>query len=361
MNVEQTLTDELRVVADTVAAPPPPAVAALVHEADRARTRSRVRWAATTVLAAAAVVAAIVIGSQVGRPNASPSPLPQPTELPTSLPTGAPPAIAFVKNDRLYVDDRVQPGSWVSVVNRGRTAIGYLDDANDLTGTMVLFRDGSEVVRVPHASVQGTVVSPSGVKVAWVERDGSAWYLVVYDLGIRDEQGRLPVDAHAVGHVGQETEAWESLTTVDDTGEVTWGGVLKRHLWTPGSAPKDTAPEVPRGTGSTAYPVDEGLVTVSPDGAWGAWTTDHTGEFEQGSTDIPDQYKVEVTVQKPGRPASAIHFQLPRNSNASGIDWETDTAFLVTVFEDPTGISWHYVRCLVATGKCEVAPTPSTP
>jgi hypothetical protein len=365
VNVEQTLTDELASVAGSIGVPPPPAAAALVQEAETARSRRRLRVAATTLLAAAAVVAAIVAGNEIGRPDAAPSPAPQPTAdstaRPARLPTGAPPAIAFVKNDRLYVDDRVQPGSWVSVLNRGATAVGYVDDGNDLTQTIVLFRDGSEITRAVSAASQIVVLSPDGTKAAWVERDGSSWYLAAYDVANRRELGRLPVDAHVLGHVGRETEAWETLRSVDDQGVVTWGGVVRGHVWTPGSAPRDTAPEAPRPTPSAAYPVRSDIVTVSPDGAWGAWTVDHTGEQPQGGSDIPDQYDVEVTAQRPGQPASAIHFRLPRNTNASGTDWESNGAFLVTVFEDPTGVSWHYVRCVIATRKCEVAPTPADP
>jgi hypothetical protein len=365
VSLEQTLTHELASVAGSIDVPPPPAAAALAQEADAARSRRRLRVAATTLLAAAAVVAAIVVGSQVGRPDTAPSPAPQPTAestaRPARLPTGAPPAIAFVKDDRLYVDDRAQHGSWVSVLNRGATAVGYVDDGNDLTQTIALFRDGSEIARAATAASQVVVLSPDGTKAAWVERDGSAWYLVAYDVADRRELGRLPADAHVLGHVGRETEAWETLRSVDDEGRVTWGGVVRGHVWTPGSTPRDTAPEVPRQTPSTAYPVRSEIVTVSPDGAWGAWTIAHTGEQQQGSTRVPDQYDVEVTAQRPGQPDSAIHFRLPRNTNASGTDWESNGAFLVTVFDDPTGVSWHYVRCVIATGKCEVAPTPANP
>ncbi|MFL6156508.1 MAG: hypothetical protein ACJ72D_10470, partial [Marmoricola sp.] len=99
-------------------------------------------------------------------------------------------------------------------------------------------------------------------------------------------------------------------------------------------------------------------VAVSPDERWGVWTTDHTGEQVQGGTAIPDQYVVEVTAQQPDRPGSTIHFELPRSSNISSLDWETDRAFLAIVYDDPTGVSWHYVRCTIATRGCEVAPTP---
>ena len=41
-----------------------------------------------------------------------------------------------------------------------------------------------------------------------------------------------------------------------------------------------------------------------------------------------------------------------------GSDWETTETFLTQVFDDPIGDTWHYVRCFIATKRCEVAPTP---
>jgi hypothetical protein len=358
MNVEQILTDELGVVAASVEAPPPPAAAELIEKAERARTRTLLTRLGGSALVAAAVVAAIVIGTQVGDPDATPSPAPQPSELST----GAPPRIPFVKNDKLYVDGQVQRGSWLGVVTVQAASVGYLDDANDLTGSVALFHNGSEIARVPNVSVQGVVLSPDGSKAAWVERTGGGtWYVVSFDLEAGHELGRVAVDRNVLGHVGQESEAWESVSAVDNAGEVTWGGVVRQHLWKPGGVPEVSAPDPNPGATSGEFPVDEGIVSLSPDGAWGAWTVDHTGDQLQGTSATPDQYDVEVMAQRPGQPASLIHFGLPRNTNASGISWETTGGFLVTVFDDPTGISWHYLRCTIATRECEVAPTPYAP
>ncbi|MBO9522739.1 MAG: hypothetical protein J7518_14500 [Nocardioidaceae bacterium] len=361
MNLDQTLTDELRTVATELRTPPPPPAAELVRLAERQRTRARLRAAGIAVVAAAAVVTALALGGQLGKPDAAPSPAPRPTDLPTALPTGDPPAIPFIENDRLHVAGRVQPGSWVAVQTREGSSVAYLDDANDLTQTIALFDDGDPLGRFTDVSTQVVVLSPHGARAAWVERDGSRWFLVVYDFQTHREQGRLAVDARTMGHVGVENEGWESLGSVDDTGTVRWGGVLQGHVWTPDGEPQDTAPDADAGTPSGRFPVDEGVVSLSPDGAWGAWTVDRTGDRPQGTTDTPDQYDVEVAAQRPGQPGTRIRLPLPRDSNASGIDWETTGTFLVTVFDDPTGVSWHYVRCSVVTRDCELAPTSEAP
>jgi hypothetical protein len=356
MNLEQILSDELRTVADETAAPPPPAFAALVRESRVARRREVRRRGTTAVLVAAAVLTAVVLGSRVDGPDAGPSPAPQPTSVPTALPTGAPPAIAFIEGDTLYVGGQAQQGSWTAVSTRGRTSLAHLDDeTRNGIGTIALFRHGSLVVAIPHT--QQAVLSPAGSRAAWLEQDGSRWFAVVYDLVSDNEQGRVAVDAQDLGHVGKETESWESISAVDDAGVVTWGGVLRSHTWTPGSAPVEWAPAAP-GRTSGDFPVADGVVSLSPDGTWGAWMVDHSGEQEQGTSETPDQWTIEAFAQRPGDPASRIQFKLPRNTPPVDIVWETEDNILLQVSDDPTGITWHFLRCAVATRRCEVAPTP---
>jgi len=354
VNVETTITEELREVGAPLRPPPAPDPATLVRAAGRARTRTLVRSGISAALAAAVILAIVVLGAHLKDPNAAPIPTPEPTVLPT----GQPPQIPYIQNETLYVDGQVQPGSWAGVVTHQASSIASL---NDFTGTpetwtTVLFHDGSEVARIPH--VGGSVLSPAGRRAAWIERDGQDWYVVVYDLERSREQGRWPVDAHTLGHVGPENEGWEGLSAVDDGGVTTWAGALKVHTWTPGSAPVEsdqTDPEPPSGQ----FPVDDAVVSLSPDGAWGVWNEDLTGDqVVQGSTETPDQYNVHVFAQRPGQPGTRIEFPLPSNVNMGGADWETTETFLTQVFDDPTGDTWHYVRCFIATKRCEVAPTP---
>jgi hypothetical protein len=356
MNLEQILTHELEAVGSSIQAPPPPALPIIARDARVTRRRGALRRGTVVLLAAAAVLTAVVLGSRVDGPDAGPSPAPQPTSVPTALPTGAPPAIAFIEGDTLYVDGHAQQGSWSAVLTHGRTSLAHLDDENrNGIGTIALFHDGSLVLAVPHT--QQAALSPAGSRAAWLERDGSRWFVVVYDLVSDTEQGRVAVDSHDLGHVGGETEAWESLSAVDDSGVVTWGGVLRSHTWTPGSAPVESAP-APPGTTSGDFPVDDGQVVLSPEGTWGAWTVDRSGEQEQGTSETPDQWKIEAFAQRPGDPSSRIQFTLPRNTPPVDIEWESEGSILLHVSDDPTGITWHYVRCAVATRRCEVAPTP---
>lgn len=353
MSIEQTLSEELRDVGAAVLPPPAPDAALLVRIAERARTRTLVRSGISVVLTAAVVLAIVALGGHLKNPDAGPVPTPQPT----ALPTGKPPQVPYIKNDVLYVKGQALAGSWGGVVNHQASSIGYPDDVsgNPETGTMVLFHDGSELARFPHVAT--SLLSPNGRKAAWIERDGQDWFAVVYDLETSRELGRIAVDAHDLGHVGPENEGWESLSSVDDDGVVIWAGVLTAHAWTPGHAPVETS--IPDGYDAQPgdFP-DPSVVTLSPDGAWGAWSEDRTGDQPQGTSTIPDQYDVHVFAQQPGQPSTRIEFRLPRNTNAAGAEWETTGDFLVTVFDDPTGVSWHYVRCTIATRGCEVAPTP---
>jgi hypothetical protein len=355
VNLEQTLTDELASVAGSIGVPPPPAVAAVVQRAEQSRTRSRVRWTATTLLAAAAVVAAVVVGNQIGRPDAAPSPAPQPTRSPTGLPTGAPPRVAYVAGSRLYLDGRVVPGDWGGVDVVGGTTLGYVHDPHDQTTTRVVFRDGREVGRITDVSVdQPSLLSRDGTKLAWVERAGGRYFLVVRDVPGWRELGRLEVDPSRLGHVGAEDEGWETLTAVADDGTVSYGGVVAAHTWKPGSAPVDQAPQP--SLESNDFPRSSGGVVISPDGTWGAWSTDRHGKV----TVDADQKADGVTLAHPRRPASQFTLALPPGTDGRMLTWESTTDLLVTVFDDPDGVRWHFLRCDVVTRRCELAPTPGS-
>ena len=123
MHVEQILTDELRSVAASFDAPPPPG-AGLVRDAERAHTRTLRTRLAGTVLVAAAVVGAIVIGTQVGRPSTTPPPT-----NPSPSPSYYAPGVPYVLDGVLYVDHEPQPGSWAQAetvgeyLQKGRPAL----------------------------------------------------------------------------------------------------------------------------------------------------------------------------------------------------------------------------------------------
>lgn len=355
MNLEQIIRDELREVGAAVHPPPAPDPGLLVGGARQERARRLVRSGASVVLAAAVVLGIVLLGNALGHPTSAPSPAPQPTELPT----GMAPQVPYIKNDVLYIDGRVRPGSWVGVITHQARSIAYLDDSTGVpeTGTIALFRGASELARIPN--VGASALSPNGRKAAWIERDGASWFAVVYDMETHREMGRLEVDAHQLGHVGAENEGWETLSAVDNNGVVTWGGVLKVHTWTPGSEPVASDPPTdPGSTPSGDFPVDDSEVSLSPDGTWGVWVEDRTAGQEQGTDETPDQYDRHLFAQHPGDPSSRFEFPLPPGLNISGGDWEMRMTVLSQVFDDPAGDTWHYVRCVITTRECEVAPTP---
>lgn len=360
MNVETTLTDELNTVAASVQAPPPPAVSALVQEAEHVRAlRTRRRLIASAGLAAAAVVAAIVLGAQLGKPSASPPPAPQPTVKPMS--TGAPPRIPFVAGSKLYVDGRLRRGVWLEVVTAGRTSVATRGVGDGYSvPAVVLFRDGVEVA---HFKADfGALLSPKGTKVAWLEVGDGTARVVVRDMDSGRDLGRLSVDRLLFVHDegAEENEGWENLEKVADDGTVTYGGVVVMHTWQPGSAPVDHKPSPP-GRDFQGYPGRAGYVWVGPDGTWGAWQTDRHGRSEPDAADQVNWKPDGITAQRSGEPTTRITFALPLGAQTQHVIWESSTDLLVVVSEDPAGEIARYLRCSITRRTCELAPTPTDP
>lgn len=369
MNLEQTLTDELASVAAGIDVPPPPAVAAVVQQAEQSRTRSRVRWTATTLLAAAAVVAAVVVGNQIGRPDAAPQPT-RPTRAPTSVPTptgtptptpteqplavGAAPRIPYVVGDRLYVGNRPQPGSYMDVRSAGRSALA--DRAGPgAGGPPVVFRDGHQVAVLDKA-VGTARLSPGGTMVAWFEAYGGTDHLIVRDLASGRELGRIAADSRAVnpdfyGRLDPYSVA-EDGTVVYTTDDATY------FSWRPGRSPvRVHVPDLR--TAPEGFPSDASYVVLDPKGTWGAWVTDGLGHNPESpeSNGITDG----VTFEKRGDPQSRFTFALPEGGSTNKLEWESDTDVLVDFIMEGSGAWDQYLRCHVATGRCEYAPTPANP
>jgi hypothetical protein len=357
MNVEQTLTDELRVVAGSVQPPPPP-VAELVRRAEQARTRTRAGRAAAIGLVAAAVVAAILIGNQVGRPTSAPPPAHH-SKGATSLPVGDPPRIPYVLGTTLYIGGEPQPGTWLGVDTVGKSSLASrAKGPGDYTVTeAVLFRGGVEVARVKDTI--SAMLSPDGTKVAWLDSapDFSAAHLGELDALTGRVLGRLDLDPRTFDEKANE-EAWLSIAKVDDDGTVTYGGVLASHTWRPGSAPVDHGSAMP----SQEPPDIPNVVDLqmSPDGTWGAWLTDRRGRNVGNRTDYNGVLDG-VTMQKPGDPGSRITIPLPAGTDLRGIVWESSTDVLLSVADNAVGDQFHYVRCSRLGRQCEIATKPATP
>jgi len=358
VNIEQTLTDELRVVATAVQPPPPPDVAALVSRAARTRGRTRVRWATTTVLAAAAVIAAIVLGNQIGRPDAAPSPAkPTPTRTADPLPVGSP-LRTFVEptTGRLYIDGSTEPGTWsdASTVDNLTLAFGRTTTASG--GAEVgVFRDGQRVGTLRHVSDDLVETSPGTRAIAWVEHHDTTGVIVVAEVskdGVH-ELGRLSVPTLVRD---ADDESHENLISVADDGTVTYGGVIGGHSWRPGSTPR-VADITSYEYGPEGFPSHAEDVRPNPSGSWGAWLTD---ERDPGTGGGFASWGA-VAFQQPGHPETKHKIAMPAShSDVRGLYWESDTDFILTISggDTSTDAVKAYVRCSVADATCEVAPGP---
>lgn len=358
MNIEQTLTDELRVVATAVQPPPPPDVAVLVRQAVRSRGRTRVRWATTTVLAAAAVIAAIVLGNQIGRPDAAPSPTkPTPTRKADALPVGSP-LRTYVDqvNGRLYIDGTTEPGAWndASTVDGLTLAFGRTTTRSG-DAEVGVFRDGQRVGTLQHVSDHLVETSPDTRAVAWVEEHDTTGVIVVAQVGDEGvhELGRLSVPALILGG---DDESDENLISVADDGTVTYGGILSGHSWLPGSTPRvaDVSSYL---YGPQGYPPRADDVRPNHYGTWGAWLTDQRDPGAGGGYASWGA----VAFQQPGHPETKVKVTLPANDNdVRDLYWESDTdLILATSYGDSSADAVKdYVRCSVTDATCEVAPGP---
>lgn len=332
MNVEQILSDELRSVATSIEAPPPP-VAGLVRDAERARTRTLRTRLAGTVLVAAAVVGAIVIGTQVGRPSTAPPPT-----NPSPSPSYYAPGVPYVLDGVLYIDHEPQPGSWAQAETVGEYTVALRHTDSLLTA--VGMRDGEELFTVPNV-ITSPAISQSGNLVATIELPGGVSggprFLVVRDLAEVSTLGRLelssPAGVDAGGAIGRLEPDGTVLYTPD---ERAWWS------WKPGGSP--TPADEPSGetvVNPPGFPGIDAWVQLSPDHLWGAWLTD-----ARGNPMSPDLSPEGVTLQKPGAPDSRFTIPFPNTTELEPfLSWESATE--LAVIGVPTD-----VRCDIVTRQC---------
>jgi hypothetical protein len=327
MTLEQTLVEELQVVAD-VRAPLPPAVADLVRIAERERSRTLRLRVVATGLVAAAVVAAIVLGSQVGRPESAPQPV-------KPSPSYYAPGVPYLYKDRLYIDHKPQLGAWMQVESAGDHTLAVTADQ-----VGVIYRNGVQVGQT-EGVVYASSLSRGGTMAAWIALTGKdSGELVVRDLDGARDLLRLPVDLQPHGEQGVET----SLLVKDDATTIyeingrqwTWrpdGGDPVRSHRQPNAI--DTHPPGFDGVGQP--------IRLSPDHLWGAWITGPDG----GPAADVEGAAIAITVQKPGRPESRFTMPVPREVEAAPIpSWDSPT---VVLLNGP-----KTARCDIMTRTCRV-------
>ena len=254
MTLEQTLVEELRVVAD-VRAPLPPAVADLVRIAERERSRTLRLRVVATGLVAAAVVAAIVLGSQVGRPDAAPQPV-------KPSPSYYAPGVPYLYKNKLYIDHKPQLGAWMQVESAGAYTLAVTADQIG-----VIYRDGVQVGQT-EGVVYAMSLSRGGTAAAWIALTGKhSGELVVRDLPNARDVLRLPLSLRPHGDQGVET----SLLVQDD--QTTYYEVNGREWrWRPGAGGPVRSTRQPNGVDPHPPGFDgvEQSVRLSPDHLWGA-------------------------------------------------------------------------------------------
>ncbi|MFL6155490.1 MAG: hypothetical protein ACJ72D_05355 [Marmoricola sp.] len=346
MNVEQTITDELRAVAGALRPPPAPDASLLTRKAEQARVRVLVRSGVGAVLTAAVVLGIILLGTHLGNPKAEPVPTP-PAH---SFPTGAPLTTYVDETGQLHVDGVVQAGSdWAdNPLHIGDVTLAYAGSTGK--ERVVVFVGSTRVATLPRLAANNEPqISPDHSTIAWAEPDGGKGAIVVARLGAQGltELGRL---ARRAVTLDPDNEGHESVLSVANDGTVTFGGILGGHTWTPGGTPRDVdlselSNDLP------GFPTNGEDIVRSPAGTWGAWLTD---EVDPGNGGGVVEFGA-VAFQQVSHPDTRVRIPMPVDeAHLQTLSWQDDTHLLLVVGEGES--AYHVVRCDIESHKCERAP-----
>jgi hypothetical protein len=373
VDVEETLSRELREVADGLTVPAMPPL-------PQAPPRVARPWQPLLVAASVAlVVAGAVVAVATARGGQEPAPAPpqpSPTRSVGTLPRTAP-TIPYVVDQRLYVAGEQVPGTWWSV--RGDDA-GWLALRTDSTWW---WGRGPEPHEITGPHDVPPVVSPDGRYVAEVGAQDGQGALTAFDTASGESLGGVPLD------LGDPQDgSTVSVRAVTDDGRVVVQGTDTSLLWLPleGGATVDlgeTAPEqqflagTPTGlvvtdgaggvvdgtigepylaeisetgelTRTGAVPTHDDVL-VSPGGAWLTWTAPGTtggevtsvAELRARSVDGGQQ----VTLTAP----AGWGFR------TRAWAWESDEHLVSPVVGD--GGDERMARCSVQLGRCVLVDT----
>lgn len=214
--IEDTLAQELRVVAEGIDVPALPAMPS-------SQTSSRFGW--STLLVAAAVVlialAATVTLLNLG-PDRSvqPAPAPTPTEATEEVSTAAP-EVPYIVGDRLFVEGRRVPGSWYVVDGTSTGWIGVRVDDSYGWGY------DAEPKNIEGQMNQPPVISPGGKNVAMVLVEQGQGMLTGFDTRPAGEGfGGVDIPALVQG-------SYSRAVAVTDEGLVVGSGADFQEVWRP--------------------------------------------------------------------------------------------------------------------------------
>lgn len=366
--IEETLSRELREVADGVHVPPLPA---LPQEPGAQRPWWPGLAAAAAVLVVLGVVAAVAIdrgGSETEPAPPTPTSTPSETktpEKPVKVSTDAP-SIPYTLDDRLYVGGEQVPGRWWYLETSGPTWVAM----NALDNTWWWGR-GPEPRRIEALIESAPVLSPDGRYVAMLDAENEV--LTGFDTSVSGEGlTSVPVD---LGDPGLYVRA----VTVD--GRVIVQGIGTATLWLPfadnatvdltETAPgqeflADTAAGlvVSDGFDGPKYLAeisdagelrkfsdlpDHDTIDVSPDAEWMAWT--RRGSLAGEVTSIGS---LEAATVDGGQRTT---FTPPEGWGFKAMEWawESDDNLVSPVLKGQTE---RMARCSVLTESCVLIDAP---
>ncbi|MGN6250379.1 MAG: hypothetical protein ACTHNS_01050 [Marmoricola sp.] len=239
--IEETLTRELREVAESVQVPPMPSVAPSAAPAPARPARTRRAW--QPLLAAAVVLlvvglAAVLVGE---RRSSAPEPAPAPTVVPSVVPSEVPsgtatphtprdeiprtaPTIPYVLGHVLVVDGSPVPGDWSTVTSRAGVWLAQRTD-----GSWWEAGPGLRPGRIDARIEQPPVLSPDGRYVGYVDQRGGHPTITGFTTRRGGEGlGGAPVRLPRPG-----AGASVRVTAVTDDGEVIVEGAGVSLMWRP--------------------------------------------------------------------------------------------------------------------------------
>jgi len=370
-DVEETLSRELREVADALPVPPMPALPEQAPRPPRHWQPLLVAAAVVLVLAGAFVALA---GTRGGHDPQPAPPAPSRTDSDRPIPTSAP-TVPYVLDQKLYVDGTQVPGTWWSVQSGGAGWLALRADNTWWWGR------GAEPTAIEAQLDVPPVLSPDGKYVGEVVDDNGQGTLSGFDTGASGEGlGGVPIDLG-----DQQDGSAVRVRGVTDDGRVIAQGTKTAVLWLPlvdnstvdltrtapglqvlGNTPAgfivndgaDGAVDATVGDPYLATISDAGEVTrvgpvpnhddlsVSPGGTWLAWTPAGTTGGEVTAIPTLETGAVDGTQQATLAAPDGWGFQVRAWA------WEDEDHLVSPVVRDGGNGAERMARCSVRSNQC---------
>lgn len=362
VDVEETLTRELREVADGIQVPTLPR---LPQEPPHNRRLWQPLLAAAAVVLIVAGAVTLTVTDDDGR---LPSPAPDPAKTPSAGPlTADPPTVPYLLDERVYVDGEQLPGRWWEMERAGDAWVAWRTNDSWWWGT------DAEPQAIPGEIANLAHLSPDGTMLAFsTTEDGGQ--VMLLDTQSGETLGTLPTgmtnprDSDAVG-----------VIAVTDDAQVILDGGNEQLMW-PGPDSDETVDlgETAPGQsvqGSTAaglvvldgtrndraylaevsdsgelselrdLPGEE--IVVNPSGTWLA----HGGSSGGESRTIP--YVTAESIDDNQR----VRLRSPVNGRVLvAKTWEDDNLLLAELHDE--GIATGLARCGIREERCVVLDVP---